>query len=184
MRDPLFRFGSLTRPAATLSRRERARAIVFILLCGALILLAIRLWPRPPLSSLVPLSTAVWSADDELLRVTLAEDDQYRLWTPLKDMSPDLVQAFVLKEDRWFRWHAGVNPVALIRAGWKTYTGGQRQGGSTLTMQLARRLHRLNTRTLSGKSRKWKRNSTSSMSRAASFLTAIAPAGSSGSTSP
>jgi penicillin-binding protein 1C len=95
----------------------------------------------------------VWSADNELLRVTLAEDDQYRLWTPLKDMSPELVQAFVLKEDRWFRWHAGVNPVALIRAGWKTYTGGQRQGGSTLTMQLARRLYRLNTRTLSGKSR-------------------------------
>jgi penicillin-binding protein 1C len=118
-----------------------------------LILLAIRLWPRPPLSSLVPLSTAVWSSDGELLRVTLADDDQYRMWTPLKDMSPELIQAFILKEDRWFRWHPGVNPAALARAVMKTYSGRQRQGGSTLTMQLARRLYRLNTRTFSGKSR-------------------------------
>src|SRR4030095_395780 len=99
------------------------------------------------------LSTAVWSADGELLRVTLAADDQYRLWTPLDEVSPELVQAIVLKEDRWFRWHVGVNPVALVRAGVKTYASGQRQGGSTLTMQLARRLYRLNTRTVSGKLR-------------------------------
>ena len=31
----------------------------------------------------VPLSTGVWSADGELLRVTRAADDQYRLWVPL-----------------------------------------------------------------------------------------------------
>ena len=101
----------------------------------------------------MPLSTAIWSADGELLRVTLASDDQYRLWTPLHETSPELVQAFLLKEDRWFHWHPGVNPVALVRAATKTYSSGRKQGGSTLTMQLARRLQRLNTRTLSGKSR-------------------------------
>jgi penicillin-binding protein 1C len=101
----------------------------------------------------VPLSTAVWSADGELLRVTLADDDQYRLWTPLHDISPELVQAFLLKEDRWFHWHIGINPIALVRAGYKTYAREDRQGGSTLTMQLARRLYRLNTRTIGGKTR-------------------------------
>jgi penicillin-binding protein 1C len=144
---------SLIRPSATFSRREKARAIAFVVFSIALALLTIRLWPRPPISSLVPLSTAVWSADGQLLRVTLAADDQYRLWTPLQDISPELVQAFILKEDRWFNWHVGINPVALVRAGLKTYTSGQRQGGSTLTMQLARRLYRLNTRTVSGKLR-------------------------------
>ena len=65
----------------------------------------------------VPLSTGVWSADGELLRVTRAADDQYRLWVPLAEISPTLVEAFLLKEDRWFYWHAGVNPIALARAG-------------------------------------------------------------------
>src|SRR5436189_3133937 len=86
------------------------------------VLAAVRFWPRPPLSSHIPLSTAVWSSDGELLRVTLASDEQYRLWTPLSQISPDLVDAFLLKEDRWFRWHSGVNGLALTRAAFRTYT--------------------------------------------------------------
>ncbi len=113
----------------------------------------LRLWPHAPLAERVPLSTAVWSADGELLRVTLASDDQYRLWTPLSQMSPVLVDAFLLKEDRWFYWHAGVNPAALFRAGFRTYHGGLRQGGSTISMQLARMLYGLKTRTAAGKIR-------------------------------
>ena len=115
------------------------------------ILAILRLWPHAPLSARVPLSTAVWSADGELLRVTLSSDDQYRLWTPLRQMSPALVDAFLLKEDRWFYWHAGVNPIALFRAGLRTYRGSARQGGSTLTMQLARLVYHLKTRTAAGK---------------------------------
>ena len=117
-------------------------------------LAALRLWPHAPLSRRVPLSTAVWSADGELLRVTLAADDQYRLWTPLDEMPRALVDAFLLKEDRWFYWHAGVNPLALMRAASRSYlTHGGRQGGSTLTMQLARLLFHLRTRTPAGKLR-------------------------------
>ena len=115
------------------------------------ILLLIRLYPGRPLRDQVPQSTTIWSADGELLRATLAPDDQYRLWTPLKEMSPALVNAFRLKEDRWFYWHPGVNPVSLIRAARRTWLGHGRQGGSTLTMQLARLLYHLNTRTPAGK---------------------------------
>ncbi|HEY1336452.1 MAG TPA: transglycosylase domain-containing protein, partial [Bryobacteraceae bacterium] len=118
----------------------------------ALIPLLLRLWPRAPLADRVPLSTAVWSADGQLLRVTLAADDQYRVWTPLAQMSPVLIDAFLLKEDRWFYWHPGVNPSALARAGFSTWRGF-RQGGSTITMQLARRLYGLKTRSAAGKLR-------------------------------
>jgi penicillin-binding protein 1C len=100
---------------------------------------------------MVPQSTSVWSADGELLRVTLAADGQYRLWTPIGQMSPALVDAFRLKEDRWFYWHPGVNPVSLMRAARSTWLGHGRQGGSTLTMQLARLVYRLNTKTPAGK---------------------------------
>jgi penicillin-binding protein 1C len=112
-----------------------------------------RCWPHPPLAERVPLSTGVWSSDGELLRVTRASDDQYRLWVPISEISPTLVEAFLLKEDRWFYWHPGVNPVAVARAGFRTYRSGVRQGGSTLTMQLARMIGRLNTRTPAGKLR-------------------------------
>ena len=88
----------------------------------------------------MPLSTAVWSADGELLRVTRASDDQYRMWVSLSEISPALVDAVLVKEDQWFRWHPGVNPAALIRGAFRTYIAGERQGGSTVTMQLARLL--------------------------------------------
>ncbi len=118
---------------------------------GVVSLVGLRAWPHAPLKARVPLSTSVRSTDGELLRVTLAADGQYRLWVPLNDVSIDLVSAFLLKEDRWFYWHGGVNPAALLRASYRTYVHGDRQGGSTLTMQLARLVYGLNTRTPSGK---------------------------------
>jgi penicillin-binding protein 1C len=134
------------------TRRIR-RKIVRAALAIVVLLIALRVWPHDPLSARVALSTSVWSADGELLRVTLASDEQYRLWTPLKQVAPALVEAMLLKEDRWFYWHPGVNPVALGRAAMSTYGAGERQGGSTLTMQLARLLYRLNTRSPVGKLR-------------------------------
>ncbi len=115
------------------------------------ILLLIRVYPGRPLQDMAPQSTSVWSADGELLRATLATDEQYRVWTPISEMSPALVAAFRLKEDRWFYWHPGVNPVSLIRAARSTWQGHGRQGGSTLTMQLARLVYHLNTKTAAGK---------------------------------
>ena len=125
--------------------RVRAFAVAPVLF------LLVRFYPHHALRDRVPQSTSVWSADGELLRVTLAADDQYRLWTPLSEMSPALVKALRLKEDHWFYWHPGVNPVSLLRATSKTLGGDGHQGGSTLTMQLARLLYRMNTRTPTGK---------------------------------
>lgn len=57
----------------------------------------------------------------------------------------------LLYEDRWFRWHPGINPASLLRSGFATYGGERRQGGSTLTMQLARRLYTIDSRSIAGK---------------------------------
>ncbi|MBI1889728.1 MAG: penicillin-binding protein 1C [Burkholderiales bacterium] len=114
-------------------------------------LLAMRLWPHPPLREAVAVSTAVYAKDGELLRLTLAADEQYRLWVPLSDIDPRLVEAVQLYEDRWFRWHTGVNSIALARAAAASYFGGARQGASTISMQLARRLYRIPSHTVRGK---------------------------------
>lgn len=118
----------------------------------ALVLAGIRLYPHAPLSAHAGSSTAVHGANGELLRLTLSADDKYRQWMPLAQMPTALVQGVLLHEDAWFRWHPGFNPVSLLRGAWISYVrGGSRQGGSTLTMQLARLMYRLNTRSPGGK---------------------------------
>lgn len=108
--------------------------------------------PHRPLHDWAPQSTAVFDRNGQLLRLALARDDRYRLWTPLAEQPPRLVEAVQLQEDQWFRWHPGVNPVSLARGAWVSYVqGGSPQGGSTLSMQLARLLFRLETRDPLGK---------------------------------
>jgi penicillin-binding protein 1C len=124
-------------------------AIALAIFCLA----ALRLWPHPPLRAAVAVSTAVYARDGQLLRLALAPDDQYRLWVALDDIDPRLVQAVQLYEDRWFYWHPGVNPAALVRAAAATYSGGGRRGASTISMQLARRVYHIQSQTPAGKLR-------------------------------
>ena len=131
--------------------RLSLRRVAYATAALTLLVTLIRIWPHAPLAQHVPLSTAVWSADGELLRVTRSSDDQYRMWVSLSGISPALVRAVLLKEDRWFYWHPGINAAALIRGAFRTYIVGDRQGGSTITMQLARLMYGLNTRTPGGK---------------------------------
>jgi penicillin-binding protein 1C len=138
-------------------RQQIARAIgyaVFGALLAAVSLTVIaRAWPKQPLRALAPGSTAISTERGELLRLTLAADGQYRLWVDLEQMPARLPDAVVLYEDRWFYEHPGVNPVALARAVFDNSVGGRRFGASTITMQLARRVYRLDSRTSPGKFR-------------------------------
>ncbi len=156
---------SRVRDKGTLEAEQRVGERVLVLLrCSrflfllvaivAIALTAIRLWPKPPLASRYTSSVAVYDARGQLLRLTLAKDERYRLWLPLESISPEIVEAFLLQEDRWFYWHKGVNPLALARGGWRTYvTREPRQGGSTISMQLARLLDRNSSRSIRGKVR-------------------------------
>jgi penicillin-binding protein 1C len=131
--------------------RRRLWLLVATLLIVALAVAVIRLLPKEPLSARIPTSTAVFDSKARLLRLTLSRDQQYRLWTPLDDVSPELVEALLLHEDRHFYGHPGFNPFALTRAAISSYTGEARMGGSTITMQLARLLYGLDTRSVPGK---------------------------------
>ena len=143
---------------ATILLRDAGRAVwlaqnwlVGIALTAA-ILLGFRLWPHASLQSWKPSSVAITDDRGRLLRLTLASDDRYRLWVPLGKMSPQLVSAVLLREDRWYYWHPGINPYGLARGFWVTYVRRRHpQGGSTIAMQLARLLWPLNTRTPVGK---------------------------------
>jgi len=58
-------------------------------------------------------------------------------WVALSDMSPALLRALVLSEDRNFYEHAGVDWGALAKSAWSNAWNTRTRGASTLTMQLA-----------------------------------------------
>lgn len=125
-----------------------------ILVCGAIIAiyLIIRFFFTTPLLSNVTFGRAYYDRDGNLMRITLTPDDKYRLFTPLDKISPHLINATILYEDKHFRYHFGVNPVSLIRATINWARGREHPAGaSTITMQVARLKYDLNTTTPTGK---------------------------------
>ena len=61
--------------------------------------------------------------------------------------APDLRNAIIAVEDHRFYCHFGIDPIGLGRAIWRDVRGGQLEGGSTLTQQLARTLFLSNKKT-------------------------------------
>lgn len=78
----------------------------------------------------------VYSADGGLI----AEfGEKRRIPVRYEELPPQLVQAFLAAEDDRFFEHPGVDYQGLLRAGFELLrTGEKRQGGSTITMQVAR----------------------------------------------
>jgi penicillin-binding protein 1C len=58
-------------------------------------------------------------------------------WTPLAEMSPALLTAIVLSEDKRFWEHVGIDWQAAATSAWGNLWNTRTRGASTLTMQLA-----------------------------------------------
>ena len=112
----------------------------------------IKIFFTPPLLNDAIFGTAYFDKNGELLRITLAPDDKYRLYTPLSEISPDIIRATILYEDKYFYYHPGINPIALFRATINYLSGAPHPAGaSTITMQVARMKYDINTREIMGK---------------------------------
>lgn len=127
------------------------------LLGGLALLLALAVvdaaFPPPVPGRDAPHALLIVARDGTPLRAFPDRDHVWRHPVALSDVSPLYLAALEGYEDRWFRWHPGVNPLALARAGWQWLRHGEIvSGGSTLTMQVARILEPI-PRTLPGKLR-------------------------------
>src|SRR5438105_14609976 len=107
--------------------------------------------PKPPLLDGLSFSQFVRDRDGNVLRIMLSPDQKFRIRTPLRDISPELIDATLQFEDKHFAQHCGVNPVALLRSAPSILPGRARTGGSTITMQVAHLRFHLQTRTIPGK---------------------------------
>jgi penicillin-binding protein 1C len=94
-----------------------------------------------PLGKLQRSSPVVLDRHGVWLRALPVEDGRWRLRTDLDRTDPIFIRRLIALEDSHFWLHPGVDPVALARAAASDIKAGRvRSGGSTLTMQLARRL--------------------------------------------
>ncbi|MGQ3093625.1 MAG: penicillin-binding protein 1C, partial [Roseateles sp.] len=104
----------------------------------AAVLAVDRACPLPEPTADSPTLT-VLAADGTPLRSWPGADGAQRHPTTPEAVSPLYMQALLQYEDRWYHWHPGVNPAALVRAAWQWARHGRIvSGGSTLTMQVAR----------------------------------------------
>jgi len=97
----------------------------------------------------LPDTQSLWRTDREARFTILARDGSplsvngthYGAPVRLADLPPHVPQAVLAVEDRNFHHHFGVNPLSVMRAALiNAGQGAVRQGGSTITQQLAKNI--------------------------------------------
>ncbi len=119
---------------------------------GAAALLALdRAYP-PRTVPVAPASTIVVDHAGKLLSAFTTADGRWRLPADVATVDPRFVRMLIAYEDRRFRDHAGIDPLASGRAALQALRYGRLvSGSSTLTMQTARLVEGRSDRTLSRK---------------------------------
>lgn len=109
-----------------------AAALLLLVIVGADRLIPVDLNPAPG-------ATVVLDRTGEPLRAFADAAGIWRIAVTPGEVSANYLEALIAFEDRWFEWHPGVNPLALLRAAGQWLQSGRIiSGGSTLTMQVAR----------------------------------------------
>ncbi len=131
-------------PSVVVRRFLLAAALLLVLLKGADLI-----WPLAVPDPLTLTESArqdfaqlVVDRHNRPLRAFADDKGVWRYPLHPQQVAPAYLQALISYEDRWFYWHPGVNPLALLRAAWQNWRCGcVVSGGSTITMQVARRFH-------------------------------------------
>lgn len=144
--------GLVGRFAPWRGRLKRLPRWVWLVLAVLALLLALdRAFPPRVPGRDAPHALLIVARDGTPLRAFPDRDHVWRHPVTLAEVSPRYLEALEAYEDGWFRWHPGVNPLALARAAWQWARHGHIvSGGSTLTMQVARILEPM-PKTIPGK---------------------------------
>jgi len=126
--------------------KEKAKKIVLISLLSVPILFSASLYLPFPKGKLKPapvISLSLMDRNNTVLREILSEEGGHCRWVTLEGVSPDLLQATLVAEDRYFYLHPGINPVAIIRALFQNIRHGRVvAGASTISQQVVRNIYR------------------------------------------
>ncbi|MET0181837.1 MAG: penicillin-binding protein 1C [Caulobacterales bacterium] len=125
------------RAALPLNAMQKRWAAGF--LAFALSVFALDVLFPPPLQRVEQVSPVVTDRNGQWLMAFTTREGRWRLAARLEEIDPTFQKRLIALEDRRFFFHPGFDPIALMRAT-SAYvrTGRVTQGGSTITMQLAR----------------------------------------------
>jgi len=84
----------------------------------------------------LPLASTMYASDGTTRIAKLGEFN--RVFVTVDQIPEHVQRAVASAEDRKFYEHSGVDYVGIARAAWNNFTGGTRQGASTITQQYAR----------------------------------------------
>ena len=133
---------------------NRKRPIIILIVIGCVLFSAFIYLKQTkrPLLERYTFSKSFFFRDNTLARLIPSYDDKYRLFLPLEEIPKEMQEAVLLYEDKHFYRHFGVNFLSIARAFKETYIKQNRRiGASTITMQTARIIFDLNTKTALGK---------------------------------
>ena len=120
--------------------RRRLVRIPIVVAASLLLLFFLLNWIFP-LPDHIGYSTIITDNKGEVIHAFLTRDQQWRMKTELNEISPLLRKTIIEKEDKYFYYHPGINPLAMGRALFRNIIHLRRtSGASTITMQVARSL--------------------------------------------
>jgi membrane peptidoglycan carboxypeptidase len=130
-------------PAKRAKKRRRANiltaaAAVFVILAGAGVVAGTYFFDSVDFSEPAAESqtTQVMASDNKTVLAQIG--DQNRSVVPYQQINPLIGDAVMAAEDKNFLSHAGIDFKGILRAAWNNFTGGSREGASTITQQYAR----------------------------------------------
>jgi membrane peptidoglycan carboxypeptidase len=135
------------RPRRSKKARRRnwivASIAVLIMVAGGTLVGGTYVFAKVPTPDALPAgqSTRVYYADGKTEMAKFGEEN--RTIVPLEKIPKYLQHAVIAAEDRSFYENDGVDVAGIVRAAWNNFTGGERQGASTITQQYARKIAEL-----------------------------------------
>ncbi|MDX5346383.1 MAG: transglycosylase domain-containing protein, partial [Hymenobacteraceae bacterium] len=94
-----------------------------------------------PFKIKIDYSAVVSAPEGTTLHAFLNKTDKWRLQANSTEITPLLRQVILYKEDKYFYYHPGINPLAVLRAAVNNVREGRKtSGASTITMQVVRLL--------------------------------------------
>ena len=96
--------------------------VLVLLIFAAFAILAVLI----PLPQSKPYSLIVLDRNGEFLHAFLAPDGIWRFKTSPAEIPPRLKEILLHKEDRFFYYHPGINPISVVRAVFQNVARGKK----------------------------------------------------------
>jgi len=96
-----------------------------------------------PINKNFKYSKEIYSQNGEMIAAFLSQDEKWRFQTSIEEISPYLIKTIIFKEDKYFYYHLGVNPISIVKAFSQNILNNEiTSGASTISMQLIRMIEK------------------------------------------